>query len=515
MRAALALAALALSLLAVASEGRQVCVVGAGAGGAAFAHFWRQRSPQDTILVFERGPTVGGRAATVEVEGVQLEAGASVIHSQNLHLVDWARRLGLTVGPEVYASEDGQSSTFGVFDGRSLLFEMGGSLWDKVRLLWRYKSLSLFWMDSMVQKTLTHWMKLYQYLHEGRAYSSMQEMMTAVGLAHMLDTDVRSLLMDRAGVPAEVVDELVTPVHRVNYGQASERLNGLAGMISLCADGDSVWRTREGNHRILEGVLARSGAQLLLNTTVTAVLDPEPGSGTGGAYLLRHTPTPPGARSPGHEGSPSAGGVPVGADAQGLVEETRCDLVVQATPTELGGGLQLPQRVAAQQRHHDYWWTHATFVVGRLDARFFGEERADAPLPGLIMTTEREDTPINCVGRVGTTAAGRPIYKLFSRAPLDEATLDRLFQHRSTERRVPWQAYPRLTPRPHLEPFRQAPGFYSVSAAEPAASALEVMVLAAQNVANLAARDLGLTEPRARRRQPGRANPTATQHDDL
>lgn len=71
-----------------------LAVVGAGIGGTSAAYFLRQKFGKDVqINIFEKGD-VGGRLATIEMEGNHYEAGGSVIHPLNLHMKSFVKDLG-------------------------------------------------------------------------------------------------------------------------------------------------------------------------------------------------------------------------------------------------------------------------------------------------------------------------------------------------------------------------------------------------------------------------------------
>lgn len=69
-------------------------MIGAGIGGTSAAYFLRQKfGPEVRIDVFERGE-VGGRLATVRLEGRDYEAGGAVLHPLNLHMKQFVKELG-------------------------------------------------------------------------------------------------------------------------------------------------------------------------------------------------------------------------------------------------------------------------------------------------------------------------------------------------------------------------------------------------------------------------------------
>lgn len=72
-----------------------IAVIGAGIGGTSAAYYLRQKFGKDVkIHVFEKGK-VGGRLATLNVQGQEFESGGSVIHPLNLHMKRFVKDLGM------------------------------------------------------------------------------------------------------------------------------------------------------------------------------------------------------------------------------------------------------------------------------------------------------------------------------------------------------------------------------------------------------------------------------------
>ena len=78
-----------------------------------------------------------------------------------------------------------------------------------------------------------------------------------------------------------------------------------------------------------------------------------------------------------------------------------------------------------------------------------------------------------------------PVYKLFSRREFTEAELSEMFTNRTVTHTVPWLAYPSYSLTDDLSLFELMPGLYYQNRIEWAASAMEMSVIAARNVANL------------------------------
>ena len=74
----------------------EIAVIGSGIGGSSAAHFLRQALGDTArITIFERDGRAGGRMRALDIGGLRVEAGASLIHSANKHLVTFAQTLRL------------------------------------------------------------------------------------------------------------------------------------------------------------------------------------------------------------------------------------------------------------------------------------------------------------------------------------------------------------------------------------------------------------------------------------
>ena len=71
------------------AEKTKIAVVGGGIGGASVSYFLRQEFPDADIATFESSSVLGGRLATVEVDGRSYETGGSIIHSANKYMTNF------------------------------------------------------------------------------------------------------------------------------------------------------------------------------------------------------------------------------------------------------------------------------------------------------------------------------------------------------------------------------------------------------------------------------------------
>ncbi|PIN99579.1 hypothetical protein AB205_0153090, partial [Aquarana catesbeiana] len=127
----------------------RIAVVGAGIGGTSAAYFLRQKFGKDVhIDVFEKGD-VGGRLATIEMEGNQYEAGGTVIHPLNLHMKAFVKDLGLN-------PRKPSGDLLGIYNGDEFVFqESEWFLINIIKMLWNYglNFLRMYmWVEDILDK---------------------------------------------------------------------------------------------------------------------------------------------------------------------------------------------------------------------------------------------------------------------------------------------------------------------------------------------------------------------------
>ena len=443
-------------------------MVGAGVAGAFAAYSLRQElGPQVEIVVWERQARPGGRVGEMEFAGRRVETGATLIHSSNRYLVRAMERLG------VHPTRPGDRKTprrrLGIWNGVSFdLLASTASLPLALALARRYGR-SLWRARRLAREAVARLVRLYEKLEGGRGFPTPGETYRDLGL-YDLTQEARYGFVARHGVGDRFVREFSDGVARSNYGQDG-RMNAWATLVSLIGGGVAgghLFSVQEGNLRIVEGLLAASAAHGRTNLAARRV-----------------------AARTGPRGEPAGYTV---AAAGGL--EEAFDAVILAVPLELAGvefeGLRLPASATVRRR---YQVTHTTFVAGRLRAAAFRLPEREG-VPELILTRERPSIPFSAIGWLGPaegddrSVGGRGVYKVFSRRPLDDALLDRLFADRAETARLVWDAYPVLTPARVWPPFRLAHGLYYVNSMESAVSAMETEAMAARNAVNLLAQDL-------------------------
>ncbi len=435
-----------------------LAIVGGGIAGSSIAFFLRRLlGAEARIHVYERTQHIGGRLDVLEVGGVEVEAGGTIIHDTNRYMRRFLGELGLKP-VETHQRKQGDArdgdERIGVWDGHDLIFRTHHSaLRTRIAAILRYGVLSPLHLQRAVRICLDRWNTVYSHLDSGRGFESPTEMLRQLNLSHLLDQDGRSWLRE-AGVHGRFIDEYVSPVGRIMYGQDSS-MHAFATSIALAGAGlaGNLFSVAGGNHGVCEGLLREGRAEL-----------------HAGIEIVGLTSSP---NTPGYGLKLQSG-------------ETRLhDRIVLATPEGPSSlqlsGFDLP---ASALRERPFQTTWATFVKGAVRASYFRlKERGE--LPGSVLTLENETIPFSSLGRVGASPEGRPVYKLFSRQQPSEVLLDEIFEERDDANQRCWRAYPILEPGDDLPPFRLRNGLYWINAMEFATSTMETEVVGARNVSNL------------------------------
>ncbi|XP_072514698.1 prenylcysteine oxidase 1 [Salminus brasiliensis] len=460
------------SLTSASEPPKKIAVIGAGIGGSSAAYFLRQEfGPSVKIDVYEAG-TVGGRLATENVKGHDYETGGSVIHPLNLHMKHFVDRLGLSVRTNV-------PSKMAIFNGKELTFEE--SDWfivNFLRMLWRY-GLNSIRMHMWVEGILDKFMRIYQYQQFGYSFSSVEQLLHAMGgdgfLTLLNQTLEEAMLAD--GFSQVFINDIVTAITRVNYGQ-SVRLSAFVGAVSLAGADSGLWAVDGGNKRVCSGLLYNSKAELIQArvTAVSTKTRPSKSGTVANFYEVNYI----GDSGPAH---------------------SLYDIVVVATPLHQGlsdinfSGFSPPIPSHFPGLYHQ---TVATLVLGRLNVSYLGTNVKPADIVvSEILTTDNEALAINSLSLLDPISIpldyNRPpageskVWKIFSPKPLSEEQLGAIFESRERVWVKPWLAYPSYTPpQRRMPPFILHDRLFYLNAIEWAASCMEMSALAARNVALLA-----------------------------
>ncbi|CAN6459206.1 unnamed protein product [Victoria cruziana] len=254
-------------------------------------------------------------------------------------------------------------------------------------------------------------------------------------------------LFRRYGFSLIRMQRFVQVITRINYGQ-DVSINGLAGTVSLAGAGGGLWSVEGGNWQLAYGLINSANASLYLNEEIVSI------SSHGDYYELNST----------RENS------------------YQCEVVVVATPLdEVHISFSPPIAIPKRSTQH----TYATFVRGFLNPEYFGFS-LPTEVPDLVATLEVKGLPFSSISVLQRYNDKDKTYKIFSRTPMPDELLDKLFSVRSDTKMINWPAYPHYASPEAFAPFNlDQSHLYYINAFENAASTIETSAVAAENVARL------------------------------
>ncbi|ELK14623.1 prenylcysteine oxidase 1 [Pteropus alecto] len=445
----------------------KIAIIGAGIGGTSAAYYLRQKFGKDVkIDLFERGE-VGGRLATMTVQGQEYETGGSVIHPLNLHMKRFVKDLGLSV-------VQGSGGLIGVYNGESLVFEE--SSWfiiNIIKLIWQYGFQSLR-MHMWVEDILDKFMRIYRYQSHDYAFSTVENLLHSLGgddFLGMLNRTLRETLQ-KAGFSEKFLDEIVAPVMRVNYGQ-STNINGFVGAVSLAGADSGLWAVKGGNKLICSGLLQASKGNLISGSVM---------------YIEEKTRTK-------QTGTP-AKMYEVAYQTGSETHSDFYDIIVVATPLnrKMSNITFLNFDPPIEEFHQYYQYIVTTLIKGNLNSTIFSSRALGKFDLSTILTTDNSDLFINSIRIVSSVRENNPqpsedgayVWKIFSQETLTKEQILKLFLSYDYAVKQQWLAYPHYKPPEKCPSIILHDRLYYLSGIECAASAMEMSAIAAHNAALLA-----------------------------
>lgn len=443
----------------------KVAIIGGGIGGTSTAYFLRQLfgAGKVDIDIYE-ARKIGGRLATVDVAGRNYETGGSIIHPRNKYMVSFVKSFGLK------PRESAKGSLMGLWDGSKFVFEE--SSWEAItfiKLLWRY-GYGTFKLKSYIDDMLSKFESIYTLQNKGDAFWTVSELLKAMNPEFDSDRRIKTGMgFKKLGFSDQMVDELVAATIRVNYGQ-DLMVHKFVGSVSVAGASGDLWAVDGGNFRVAEKLLEASDAQLVRDR-VSKV-----SSANDGKLIVTRQ------------------GTTIENDNSDL--SRTYDIVVLAAPlqTNSDSSIDLSEyrdKGWAGPYHH----TVSTVLQGKLNHSFFGYSEKES-MPDEILSTAA-GLFFNSVSRIQPVDYNKndrasDVWKVFSPVPLSDSELDLLFiQYNKNSVKVnDWLAYPHYARLPTSDNFRIHRNFYYLNAIEWAASAMEMSVIAAKNIALLAHKGL-------------------------
>ncbi|XP_034367621.1 prenylcysteine oxidase 1 isoform X1 [Arvicanthis niloticus] len=446
----------------------RIAIVGAGIGGTSSAYYLRKKFGKDVkIDVFER-EEVGGRLATLKVQGHDYEAGGSVIHPLNLHMKRFVKELGLSSVPAT-------GGLVGVYNGKSLVFEE--SSWfiiNMIKLVWRYGFQSLR-MHMWVEDLLDKFMRIYRYQSHDYAFSSVEKLMHAIGgddYVKLLNQTLRDNLR-KAGFSETFLNEMIAPVMKVNFGQSTD-LNAFVGAVSMTAADSNLWAVEGGNKIVCSGLLQASNSNLI-SGSVMSIEEKTRTKQTGNPTKMYEVTYKTGSET----------------------HSDFYDIVLLAAP--------LNRKMAnitfrnfdppIEEFNDPYQHLVTTFIKGELNSTLFSSRPKDQFGLSAILVTEDSDMFINSLSIVASVSHkegpppavdGMHVWKTFSRDILTKEQISKLFLSYDYAVRKPWLSYPYYKPPQKCPSIVLHDRLYYLNGIEFAASCMEMSAIAGYNAALLA-----------------------------
>lgn len=434
---------LILLLLPLTLVSHKIAIVGGGIGGATNAHFLKQLLGESAdIKIFERAQ-VGGRLSEIVVGGKSYDSGGSIIHSEN----EYAKALTKLVGLKVEKLSG--SSGVGLYDGSQYVLKLSGSFSDKLKIVGRY-GFEVKKLLSSSEKMINDLKRIYCLQSNKVAFKSLSDLMNSTHPELLTNTQqTMSEYLTKLGISELLQNEMVTASIHANYNQELD-VHAFVGSVSLAGGMvGSLWKVKDGNFQLPEKVIQHNAVNLVKGS-VTSILK------SGARFSVSY--------------SSSAG-------VEAAVETEEFDAVVLATPLH-NADLILPSDVTVVPQ--EFQRTVATFVNGDLAPLVPGVEN-----PGDILTVvSKEELIFSSIGFKGKGEPGKN-YKIFSKKPLSDSEIKKLFRKVNEMKVVDWNAYPKYSARKTLPDFELMPGLYHINAVEAAASAIEMSCIGSQNVALL------------------------------
>jgi len=449
----------------------RIIIVGSGIGGTSAAYFLKRSLPHADITIVEASGQVGGRLATVAVDGREYEVGGSIIHAANHYMVEYLDICGLR------RKQGPPDTPFTLHkDGQIAFQEWGYGIMDKLRLAWRYGILSALKLEYFVDNLLKSFTGIYEKLARPdtfyRTVADMLRDMSPVSRAgepsdemlQLTAVTLREKLLS-LGVGELLVEEMVTVAARVNYGQMPATIHAFVGAVGLAGMDGALWAVEGGNKKVA-ACAARLSEARMVRGTVTEI-----SSVPGGGYTVA---------------------VESKDDEAGFSADTlAADLVVVATPlTSDVARLQLPDG-AQQLFPGHYHTTVATIVQGDLVPAEIGfKDGSSYTTTNFYLSDSSNIVSIARLSPVDYRPGDEelhPVYKIFSKKELTHEELSRMFKKIKFSQSIPWLAYPQYTTEDDFSAFELGPGLYYLNRMEWAASAMEMSVISARNIANMAA----------------------------
>ncbi|THH12832.1 hypothetical protein EW146_g7327 [Bondarzewia mesenterica] len=468
-------------------QSSRIAIIGAGAGGSSAA-FWISKAKERYGLdagvdVYDRYGYIGGRSTTVypynDTSYSPVELGASVFVQINKNM--WRASDEFNLTRYSFEDEDGE---MGLWDGQSFVFRYGatkgffGSLFDNVKILWRYGYFSPKNTQKLVKTMTDKFLRLYA--PETPRWENVTDLPSAFEWEELI-SQTGSEYFRGHGVSEKFTNEVLDAMTLVNYAQDIESIHSLEAACSIAASGAS--SIKGGNWQVFQNFVQRSGARVFLDTNVTSITRK---SSTEWTVLSSHGSADYRAvilAAPYH-----STGIALPDDLAALIPKQpyvrlHVTLLTTSAPTPnpeyfgLAKGASVPTTVLTTLEGVRKGGKAPEFNSLTYHGKTVREEREDQVEEGAAVTEEGEGTTATA------PAKDEWVVKIFSMAPISDEWLSDMFQGQvGWVLRKEWDAYPVLPPTTTFPPIKLDRGFFYVNAFEPLISTMETETIASRNV---------------------------------
>ncbi|XP_011643210.1 prenylcysteine oxidase 1-like [Pogonomyrmex barbatus] len=458
--ALLVLEALTLQLgISVEKPAPHVAIIGGGIGGASTLHFLSELLNGNLEIDLYEAKTVGGRLATIKIDGDEFEAGGSIIHPKNMYMQRFVKLLGLE-----HSFLDDQK--YGIWNGDEFVFtESNWSIISLLKLFYRY-GFQPYKLKRHVENMIEDFVKIYDLQDAGQSFANVTDLLSAMNkdFPNLLQISIRDKLL-HMGFTENLINELEQATIITNYGQEVD-VHSFVGFISWAASGD-LWTVKGGNKRVPEHLVYRTKNVNVMRNRVTKIRNLA-NINNSSRYEVTYT---------NKDGTDSI--------------TSNYDIVIIAAPLTKDQASQIefigfPDNLMFPG---SYQITHVTFVKANLNPKYFGLQEI---LDG-ILSCNPNKTKISTVGALesvdGLVKKNPRVWKIFSRKPVESSLIHDMFSNVIEKKEIAWKAYPRYSTNLNFNNFKLHDALYYVNAIEWAASAMEMSAIAGRNVAILAHND--------------------------
>ncbi|KAB0338487.1 hypothetical protein FD754_024542 [Muntiacus muntjak] len=316
---------------------------------------------------------------------------------------------------------------------------------------------------------------IYRYQSHDYAFSSVEKLLHSLGGDDYLGLFNRSLLetLQKAGFSEKFLDEIITPVMRVNYGQTTN-INGFVGAVSMSCTDPGLWAVKGGNKLVCSRLLQASRSNLV-SGLVMSIEEKTRTKETGNSSKVYEVVYQTGSET----------------------HSDFYDIVLVATPLnrKMSNINFLNFDPPIEEFHQHYEPLVTTLIKGELNSTVFSSRALNEFHLGTVLTTDNPDLFINSIGLVSPVeedsnpqpkADIAHVWKIFSASPLSKEQILKLFVSYDYAVKQSWLAYPHYTPPEKCPSIILHDRLYYLNGIEFAASAMEMSAIAGYNAALLA-----------------------------